>query len=232
MQNSQNKDRTASAGEQTLELGKSSFEVVEEPRIKTKTVSKDVPAELNGNRQTSQTAQLLPQPLENSDLQYTRDDLRYSSASNIESSGQKNLHSAKELQAALPSNFEVKIKKIGTQVQTGQQSKKQFESGDYYQGAPPNYFMRKGSASSSMTHDKITPNLTPLDRYNDSHGVHNLTTHGLEETNKVIFGQASKKEKHAQISLAVETRNAMTGTRKKIIKSAVNSISADDRQSD
>ena len=81
------------------------------------------------------------------------------------------------MQAALPSNFEVKIKKIG-QASAHQNNKKQLDDGEYYQGAPPNYFMRKGSAGSSLSNGKITPNLTPMDRYQEKK---------LEETNKAIF---------------------------------------------
>ena len=229
MQNAKNLTQLESTGERTLDYSKDLIDgaVIDEPKIKT-IVGPEI-NHIDGRRDTNQTAQL-QQPRDKSDLKsFARDDLRYSSASNI--SDNQNLHSAKQLQAALPSNFEVKIKKIGTQVATANQSKKQLVDGDYYQGAPPNYFMRKGSATSSLSNGKTTPNLTPMDRYDSK-----TTALNLEETNKVIFGQP-RNEKSAQISLAVETRNAMTGTRKKIIKSAVHSLGAyslvaDDRQSD
>ena len=145
-------------------------------------------------------------------------------------SDQKNLHSAKQLQAAIPSNFDVKIKKVGYQVQTAHQSKKQLGGADYYQGAPPNYFMRKGSDNTSISKNQLTPNLTPMDHYQDEINNSAAQQKGAQVMNRTIFEQNGSGTS-GTISLAVETRNTMTGTRKKIIKSTV-SANLDDRQSD
>ena len=142
-----------------------------------------------------------------------QDDLHYSSASNI---SEQNILSEQQLQAAIPAKLDVKITKVGSQARTAQQSRRRD-----YQGAPPNYFMRKGSATSSLIVN--TPQLskqqdgtTPLAYYYDRKQE---PAHTGPEINKSLF----KNYEHKQMSLAVEARNTITGNRRKIVNSLVQS---------
>ena len=130
------------------------------------------------------------------------------------SNSQKRLEFDNNLvQAADPPNFNVKVK-VGPHPSPGQLASRRKD----HQGAPPNYFMRKKGSDVSDTSETSRIVLT-------SQGTGTLkskrNTQGVDNTS----GGATANS--AGISLAVETRNTLTGMRKKIVKSAVHSPEPD-----